>query len=588
MINPISLTMLTHSDSCLYGGTPNGFFKSSDAGSTWVAKNEGLPVDTFWAGYNPVLLYKLFCLDVTTNYIFGGTKKGIYRNTGNLAGWSAVNTGLPIDTVTLIKSYADTLFIAIGNELYASSDFGESWSWRFTAPSYISSFLKVNSQYYVGTSKNGVYYSPDRGESWEIFDVGLTDLHITVLAVYDSTLFCGTNSKGVFRYQNNHWEDNNNGLICSTVYSMTSLDNNIVASTYDEVFLSSDPDDRWNVISPDSPHNSWSSVKTCDNTLFLSVRYGWPLISPQSPYILYSSDLGNTWNSLINPPPFSRDDPYRITCFQNGFFAREDEIIYFTDNLGMTWKNTSISAEYCNNINGLEVYNGIPYVTACGSGELLKRNSDAGWVLSNTGLPTDREPGAIVYCEGAIFTYVNQRGMYVSLNNGDTWSLLDNGLPARDFTYKNSNLFITTSKGVFMTSDFGQHWIPINDGLKNLNIGSIILVRDTLYVGTYGNGIWKQALSDITVETKDVEPSSDTFTLFPNPLSTQTTLQTTISLHNATLTVFNSMGQKVAQMNNINGQSISFNRDHLVSGLYVIQITENNKLLAAKKLIIIE
>ena len=101
--------------------------------------------------------------------------------------------------------------------------------------------------------------------------------------------------------------------------------------------------------------------------------------------ILYSSDFGNTWNSLIHPPPFSRDDPYRITCFQNGFFAREDELIYFTDNLGMTWKNTSISAEYCNNINGLEVFNGIPYVTACGSGELLKRNSNSHWVLSNTG-----------------------------------------------------------------------------------------------------------------------------------------------------------------------------------------------------------
>lgn len=593
MINPISFTMLTHSDSCLYGATPSGFFKSRDMGSTWESKNEGLPFDTFWSGYNPILLYKLFCLDVTTNYIFGGTKKGIYRNTGNLAGWSAVNTGLPIDTITLIKSYTDTLFIAIGNELYTSSDFGESWSLRFTAPSYISSFLKVNSQYYVGTIKNGVYYSPDRGESWEILDIGLNDLHITVLAFYDSILFCGTNSKGVFRYQKNHWEDNNNGLICSSVNSMTSLDNHIVASTSEEVFLSADPDNGWNVISPDSPHNSWASVKACENTLFLSVRYGWPLISPQSPYILYSSDFGNTWNSLIHPPPFSRDDPYRITCFQNGFFAREDELIYFTDNLGMTWKNTSISAEYCNNINGLEVFNGIPYVTACGSGELLKRNSNSHWVLSNTGLPTDLPPGSIVYCEGALFTYVEPRGMYVSLNNGYTWSLANNGSPEisysiRGFTYKNSNLFIATEEGVFMTSDYGQHWISINDGLKNIDTRSILLANDTLFVGTNGNGIWKQALSTIIVKSKDIEGSFDHFTIFPNPFSTQTTLQTTKFLNNGTLKVYNSMGQEVAQLNNIVGQSISFNRGHLVSGLYVIRITENNKLIGVKKLIITE
>jgi hypothetical protein len=76
------------------------------------------------------------------------------------------------------------------------------------------------------------------------------------------------------------------------------------------------------------------------------------------------------------------------------------------------------------------------------------------------------------------------------------------------------------------------------------------------------------------------------FSIFPNPFTSSTTLKTIGYLKNATLTIYNSYGQTLKQLNNISGQTVSFSRDNLPVGLYFIRLTEENKIIAAEKLII--
>jgi len=75
-------------------------------------------------------------------------------------------------------------------------------------------------------------------------------------------------------------------------------------------------------------------------------------------------------------------------------------------------------------------------------------------------------------------------------------------------------------------------------------------------------------------------------TVYPNPFSSSTTLQTNIFLKNAIVTVYNSYGQTVKQIENISGQTVTLFRDNLPSGLYFIRLIEGNKIIAANKLII--
>ena len=74
--------------------------------------------------------------------------------------------------------------------------------------------------------------------------------------------------------------------------------------------------------------------------------------------------------------------------------------------------------------------------------------------------------------------------------------------------------------------------------------------------------------------------------VFPNPFSTSTTLQSVNTFKDATLTVYNLYGQEVKHLNNLSGQTIILNRDNLPQGLYFIQLTENNKTISVEKLVI--
>jgi Tol biopolymer transport system component len=84
----------------------------------------------------------------------------------------------------------------------------------------------------------------------------------------------------------------------------------------------------------------------------------------------------------------------------------------------------------------------------------------------------------------------------------------------------------------------------------------------------------------------EIFSANSLFTIFPNPFSIQTTLQTDIFLHNATLTVENCLGQTVVQMKNISGQTVTFHRNNLQSGLYFIRLTQDNQLITTNKILI--
>lgn len=80
--------------------------------------------------------------------------------------------------------------------------------------------------------------------------------------------------------------------------------------------------------------------------------------------------------------------------------------------------------------------------------------------------------------------------------------------------------------------------------------------------------------------------SKKVVSVVPNPFNNATTLQVNDNLKDATLTIYNSYGQIVKQVNSISGNLISISRENLPSGLYFITLTEETKTIALEKLII--
>lgn len=74
----------------------------------------------------------------------------------------------------------------------------------------------------------------------------------------------------------------------------------------------------------------------------------------------------------------------------------------------------------------------------------------------------------------------------------------------------------------------------------------------------------------------------------PNPMNSHTTLFVDKIMQNATITVYNAFGQQVKQKNNVFGQSVTLFRDDLPNGLYWVTLTQDQRIIAKEKLVIME
>ncbi len=81
---------------------------------------------------------------------------------------------------------------------------------------------------------------------------------------------------------------------------------------------------------------------------------------------------------------------------------------------------------------------------------------------------------------------------------------------------------------------------------------------------------------------------SNSSSVFPNPFSSQATLQSDYFFKNATLIVYNTFGQTVKELKNISGQTVFLSRDHIASGLYFVKLTQDSKVITVDKLVIID
>ena len=75
--------------------------------------------------------------------------------------------------------------------------------------------------------------------------------------------------------------------------------------------------------------------------------------------------------------------------------------------------------------------------------------------------------------------------------------------------------------------------------------------------------------------------------VYPNPFSTSATLQinSAFKIQNAELCIYDLLGVEVKRVNHISAHEIKLNRDNLPSGVYFIQVRNNEQTITRKILI---
>ena len=177
------------------------------------------------------------------------------------------------------------------------------------------------------------------------------------------------------------------------------------------------------------------------------------------------------------------------------------------------------------------------------------------------------------YGGGASDTYYDQQVGFATSPDGINW------------TKSSANPVLTRGSAGSWDAILSSFPSVINDGgiYKMWYTGRDV---DPIPASVSLNYYWELGYATAPITSIVYIGNNNAIAIFPNPFSTETILQTDNPLHNATFTIYNIYGQTVKQINNISGQTFNFNRENLISGIYLIELTQDNKTITTTKLII--
>lgn len=537
-------------DHVLIGGDIEGIFRTDNGGDTWSSINNNM-VGT---GYgNDVYWVQDIVFDPdNSDIIYNSNLIGVFKSENSGASWERIfpqtieseDDYISIASLAIPEDDNSTLFagagvIVIGEEdgngsLYRSSDGGTSWE-SLDVPigsetAVYNIFIDPRTsgatrEIYINTDE-GVFKSPDNGDSWNAINTGLPHLE-------------GRELKGFVLDDELH-------LYASLI---TYYDPGADTSFKGGLFYSSDEGANWIDITGDLPKYDAEYELPYDYRHF-AVNYSDPNVVYTSPSrysgyerwgIYKTTNGGSSWHLIDSPPT----DSWLNEDFFDERYAHvmatapsDSNIVYIgldwirkTEDAGQSWimKNHADINEDGYQTNGLELMNvddiafdpnneNILYVGYDDNG--LFKSVDGGdhyLPMDETQDPFDGYDGVkdIIIKKESGNIFVSRNGgsqeainswfalgqVWKSTDGGSTFEKKSNGLPdGRPQLVSNpldENIIYNASfhNGIYKTTDGAENWTEISTGLGDdkTNIWSLAMSQSNdniLFAGsvTFGEG----------------------------------------------------------------------------------------------------
>jgi hypothetical protein len=212
---------------------------------------------------------------------------------------------------------------------------------------------------------------------------------------------------------------------------------------------------------------------------------------------------------------------------------------------------------------------------------------------------TDTDVYSLVVSDTNLFAGTYD-GIFLSTNNGENWTAVNNGLSSTyvsSLAVSGSTLFAGTNDGgVFLSTNNAASWIAVNSGLTKTFVQSFAFSGTDLFAATAGKGVWKRPLSEmITSVEGDLTKIPLQFNLcqnYPNPFNPSTLIRYELPRQSlVTLKIYDILGREVAIL--VNEQKPAgryetrFDGKSLSSGVYFYRIkagdfVQTKKMVLAK------
>ena len=217
--------------------------------------------------------------------VYAVSLTGMYKLASDATGWIRINTDILIDESLMpIAKKNSTVYIASTDEIFASSDNGETWNAFCSRPkgSAIGLIVTEAAQersrqsdmtMYLALRDEGVFRSTDAGVQWFALNDGLLGERMTAVAAIEKTVFAGTN-QGLYRLDSGAWKQLSVGT-SKTVYSLAVSKNNLYVG-----------------VGPDVSRLFGSTPQSAGIGQIL------PNNESETAKIFHSNDLGTSWSDI--------------------------------------------------------------------------------------------------------------------------------------------------------------------------------------------------------------------------------------------------------------------------------------------------
>jgi hypothetical protein len=155
------------------------------------------------------------------------------------------------------------------------------------------------------------------------------------------------------------------------------------------------------------------------------------------------------------------------------------------------------------------------------------------------------------------------------------------GADVHCFAVSDTNIFAGThGRGVFISTNNGTSWTQVDSGLTDTYVNALAVSGTNILAGT-GRGVWRRPLSEMitSVERFSTDLPTD-FSLeqnYPNPFNPATNIMYTVpGREYVNLTVYNILGEKIATLvdeEKAPGKyTVTFDGSRLPSGVYFYRL----------------
>ena len=397
-----------------------------------------------------------------------GRNSILYYSSDNGINWKQIGIGLPDYAINSVVVHDNYLLAALsGGGVYLSSNNGSNWESVNNGLNslYVFSFTISGDKIYVGTD-DGVYQSINNGINWA--SIGLSTHFITNIIINNSDIFASSPIDGIFFTQNNGglWSQKNLGLTNLNVTSLLLNGGNFYAGTNSGLFVSNDYGSNWNEINSNVISPKVYSIKSTGSNIYMATQEG----------LFLSINNGSSWIQIKNG---LTEQNIRCLLIDNTLFLAGTFMgIFRSIDQGISWNSTGFNLEsltFCTKHNQTLVAAGYS------SSIFISTDNGINWRNCKNNLPYDTYFSAAINNSG-IYVGTASYGVYKSIDSGLTWTPINNGITnywVTSLVAKGSLIFAGTNDGVFFSGNNGSSWLPRNNGIDQPMIVNMIVCDST-------------------------------------------------------------------------------------------------------------